>query len=113
MSFLSTYKTVDLHILNNGNILFNMIFKMTDRNKYYETFSLSGISKSKLKNEEHANLYTKPKKDVISPHVDVWKEDAVLQADILEMPDDEGYRYILMVVELSIPKIDAEPLKNK
>src|SRR4051812_42912678 len=90
-----------------------MIFKMADRKKYYESFSLSGIPKSKLKNEEHANLYTKPKKDVISPSVDVWKEDAVLQADTLEMPDDEGYRYILMVVELSIPKIDAEAMKNK
>src|SRR3954447_15019333 len=86
---------------------------MADRKKYYESFSLSGIPKSKLKNEEHANLYTKPKKDVVSPHVDVWKEDAVVQSDTLEMPDDEGYRYILMVVEVPVPKIDGEAMKNK
>src|SRR3954469_6033005 len=86
---------------------------MADRKKYYKTFSLSGVPKSKLKNEEHANLYTKPKKDVISLHVDVWKEDAVVQADILEMPDDNGYRYSLKVVEVSVPKIDGEPMKNK
>src|SRR5581483_6783086 len=85
--FFTTLETIDQHLLNTRIILSNITFNMS-REKYYESFSLSGIPKSKLKNEEHANLYTKPKKDSISPRIDVWKEDAVVQADIVEMPDD-------------------------
>ena len=86
---------------------------MTEEKKYYKEFSLSGIPKSKLKNEEHANLYVQPIKDKSYPHLDIWVEDAVVQADLLEMPNDNGYRYILTCVEIATLKIDTEPLKNK
>src|SRR5271168_342235 len=83
--------------------------------QYYKYFALSGISPNLLQNEEHANLYLKPKKEKKSerPKVLVWKVNATQQADTANMPEDRGFKYFLVVVELACRRVDGEPLKNK
>ena len=61
------------------------------------------------------NLMKVSKKDNKSemPHTDVRTQDAVHQADLLFLPSDNGYKYALVVVDLSSRLFDAEPIKNK
>lgn len=40
-------------------------------------------------------------------------EHGIQQADILFLPNDKGYKYLLVVVETDTRKLDAEPLKDK
>ena len=77
--------------------------KPRDREQYYKLFNLAGIPPALLKNEEHANLYLKPKKEKRSerPKVLVWKVNATQQADTGKMPEDKGFEYFLVVVELA------------
>lgn len=60
-------------------------------------------------------LLKPPKKDkgVNMPHFNVVKEDAVHQADILFLPTDKGFKYLLVVVDVNSRHVEAEPLKNK
>ena len=84
---------------------------------YYETFALSKVLRKILKNEEHANLYIKLKKEkrCERPKVIVWKANAVHQADLCPMPtaDSKGFIYFLTVVDVATRILDAEPLKTK
>jgi hypothetical protein len=59
-------------------------------------------------------LLTKPKKDNYeeTPHIQVDGKNIVHQADILYLPNDKGYKYCLVVVDLGSRLTDAEPLKS-
>lgn len=60
------------------------------------------------------NLYKQPKKDkgVNAPHFQQYQPGQVYQADLLFLPDHDGYKYALVVVDIGIPHVtDAEPLK--
>lgn len=46
-------------------------------------------------------------------HFAGFKGGVTSQADLLYMPNDDGYRYILVVVDIVSRKIDAEPLDSK
>ena len=83
--------------------------------RYYKYFTLSGVPSTLLKNEEHANLYLRPKKEKRSerPKVLIWKVNATQQADTCRMPLDKGYNYFLVLVELACRRVDGEPLKDK
>ena len=83
--------------------------------RYYKYFTLSGVPSQALKNEEHANLHLRPKKEKRSerPKVLIWKVNATQQADLCEMPLDKGYHYFLVLVELACRRVDGELLKNK
>ena len=84
---------------------------------YYKTFGLDATTKDKeaLKNEKLHNLYSKPEREtgLNVPHTDVYIENAVHEADTLFLPDDDGFKYALVVVDLSTGKTDAEPLQTK
>ena len=87
-----------------------------DTSKYYVTFSLSKVPQASLKNEEHANLHIKLKKETPfeRPKVIVWKASAVHQADLCQMPlDSKGFNYFLTVVDIATRNLDAEPIKSK
>ena len=60
-------------------------------------------------------LYEKPKtergKDV--PTFQVYKEGIYSQADLLFLPSNFGYKYLLVVVDNHSKKCDAEPIKQK
>ena len=61
------------------------------------------------------NLIKAPLKEPrdVMPHTNAPKENAVQQADLLFLPNDDGYRYLLVVVDIATRKVDAEPLKSK
>lgn len=61
-------------------------------------------------------LYIKPKQDkgLNKPKFQQIKQGDTLQVDLLFMPLDRGYKYILTVVDIGTPRVtDAEPLKTK
>lgn len=88
------------------------------RDKYYATFDLGKKSKQErdlLKNEMLYNLYKMPKQDK-GPEVARtvnYQPYHTYQADLLTVPNDNGYRYILTVVDINTGKTEAEPLKSK
>ena len=47
------------------------------------------------------------------PHIVSGKEDSIHQADLLFLPNDDGYKYALVVVDVATGDTDAEPIKNK
>ena len=60
-------------------------------------------------------LYKIPKKDkgLNIPHFNVLNPNLVHQADLLFMPNDHGFKYILVVADANNRITDAESLKNK
>src|SRR5207248_4869516 len=86
---------------------------MVDR--YYKYFTLSDVPPALLKNEEHANLYLRPRKEkrFKHPKVLIWKVNATQQADTCKMPIDIGFEYFLVLVVLACHRVDGEPLRNK
>ncbi|GBB90698.1 hypothetical protein RclHR1_17730005 [Rhizophagus clarus] len=89
---------------------------MTPLERYYKFYNLSGVPVRLLKDQEHYNIYQKPLKEKRSERskVIVWKENAIQQSDLAEMPiDSKRYYYFLIVVEISRRRVDAKPIKNK
>lgn len=86
-------------------------------NKYYSDFGTTKVSKTALKNEVLENLFIVPKKDrgANLPRISGLgtKKNAVHQADLMQLPEDKGHKYSLVVVDVASRMTDAEPLKNK
>lgn len=61
------------------------------------------------------NLLKVPKKDkgVNMPHFQNYTKNAVHQADLLFLPHDNGYKYLLLVVDVGTRLMDGVPLKEK
>jgi len=71
---------------------------------------------SKNKNSSELNTLFKkpiPEKKGQMPITQVFEKDIYHQADILYMPEDKGYKYILGVVDLHDGSMDAEKLKQR
>lgn len=68
---------------------------------------LKGISKAGSK------LSKVPPKDPDRPSEFIPKADVVHQADLLFLPNDDGYRYLLVVVDVATRLTDAVPKKEK
>ena len=76
--------------------------------KGFEKFlKLKGIS------SETTNLTKIPGKDIDRPHEFVPQPDAVHQADVLFLPNDDGFRYLMVVVDVATRLTDAYPMKKK
>ena len=60
-------------------------------------------------------LYATPTKEKGNemPKTNNYTKNGTHQADILYLPDDDGYKYALVVVDLHTGLTDAEPLKDK
>ena len=72
--------------------------------------------KINTENELIFNLFKKPSKEKYSemPHfINTFTKDYEHQADLLQMPNDNGYKYILVVTDIGTRISDAEPLKTK
>jgi len=86
---------------------------------YYDTFVKKLLSKKaqkELKSHELNKLFERPKKEtkIEMPHFNsVMKPNIVQQCDLLFLPNDRGYRYLLVVVDTYDSRTDAEPLKHK
>lgn len=87
------------------------------KHKFYKTFNLTKKKdKDWLKKQELANLFHRPPKleyedsahfnQTYSPNVDH-------QADLLFLPNDNGYKYALVVTDVATRLSDAEPLRSK
>ena len=75
---------------------------------------MSKFNKPKV-NKLLNNLLKKPKKDSGNnmPHFIVEGPNISQQADLLFLPNDDGFKYSLVVTDIYNSKTDAEPLKNK
>ena len=84
---------------------------------YYKTSGVTKIPKRALVliNEELYQLYKKPKKDKgkAIPTMTDFDPKAVMQADLIYLPDDDGYKYALGCVDISTGFTDAEPLRER
>jgi hypothetical protein len=45
------------------------------------------------------------------PKSQVFEKDIYYQADVLYMPEDKGYKYMLVCVDMYYGTVDAEPNK--
>lgn len=81
--------------------------------KFYN--DLKSRNKNKKGKQELHNLHIKPKRenDDEAPHAQIFEPNVIHQADLLFLPNDKGYRYALVVVDLHNKKTDAQPLKTK
>ena len=61
------------------------------------------------------NLYLAPSKDtgVNAPHYPKVDKNFMHQMDLLFMPNDDGYKYALVIVDVSTSMCDARAIKNK
>lgn len=73
------------------------------------------ILKEEKENSLVKNLIKAPIKEPnsVMPHTNAPIENAVQQADLLFLPNDDGYKYLLVVVDIATRKVDAEALKSK
>ena len=72
------------------------------------------VKKNGKANTELNKLYKKPvpeTKDYM-PVAQVFKKDIYYQADVLYMPEDKGFKYILVCVDMYDGSLDAEPIKT-
>jgi hypothetical protein len=70
---------------------------------------------NKKENNTLTNLTKIPPKEPrnVAPHTYAPVKNATQQADLLHLPDDDGYRYLLVVVDIATRLTDAQPLKSK
>ena len=69
-----------------------------------------------VRDDELSNLFKKPKKDtgLSRAHYNfAYSPNVSHQADLLFLPDDNGYRYALVVTDIATRLSDDEPLKTK
>ena len=86
--------------------------------KYYKYFSsekYTNKEKEDLMKHELKQVYKRPVKDknLNIPRNNNTIPKCIYQADILFMPDDDGYKYVLVVVDTADGRTDAVPIKNK
>ena len=69
----------------------------------------------RTRNDLLANLYKTPRKErgANMPQFETLMPNTIHQADLVFLPHDRGYRYLLVVVDCCDRKFDAIPLKSK
>lgn len=82
---------------------------------FYKDFGITPIKdKKNLKQQELYNLFKKPIKDYDPPkYTNSYSKNYNHQADLLFLPDDNGFKYALVVTDIATRISDAEPLKSK
>ena len=70
--------------------------------------------KKSVKNNELSKLYTRPVKETgeDAPKWQVLQPNWLHQADVLYLPEDEGYKYAVVVADVQSKILDAEPIKS-
>lgn len=67
-----------------------------------------------LKNKKDIKaLYKQPVKETVYPHIDVPEEGWMHEIDLLDLPDDDGFKYALNIVDVYNSSCDGIPLKTK
>lgn len=91
-----------------------MLSKQQLIKQFYRDFKTTKENKDIIKDEELYQLY----KQQFEPreaqgHFFAPKPGFKAQADLLFLPNDQGYKYLLVVVDISDRKVDFEPIKSK
>jgi hypothetical protein len=78
---------------------------------YREILTQLGVGKD----EEVHELMQRPQREKRSemPHPEAYVKNSVHQADLLDLPEDRGYKYCLCVIDVGTRICDAVPLKTK
>ena len=76
---------------------------------------INDILQGKRTNNELTNLLKRPINDnaINAPRFDYYPPNIYHQADLLELPNDKGYEYSLVVSDVGARVVDAYPLKSK
>ena len=88
--------------------------KNDDIKEYYSDFRVGNRQKS-LQDQLLYQLYKKPVKDSKASAPKIPNDippDMITQIDTLYLPDDDGYKYALVAVDVGSRKTDAEPMKK-
>jgi hypothetical protein len=85
---------------------------MNDKDDFYKYFSLSKAPLGFKKKQELFKLFQVPPKEKLMPKFYNFEKDNTHQADILYLPDDDGYKFCLVVCDIATSLMDAEPLKK-
>ena len=82
-------------------------------NSFYKDFGLTKVDKKIKNNQEVYKLYLKPKKDKKgeTPRFYNFEKNNTHMMDILYMPEDNGFKYCLVVVDVGSKLTDAEQIK--
>jgi hypothetical protein len=88
---------------------------MDNQKDFYKYYNLANVPSDFKNNQEVYNLFKKPKKDkkLQSPKFYNFEKDNTHQADLLFLPNDKGYKYCLVIVDVATGLMDAEPVKEK
>ena len=98
-----------VYIINTYNIRAMASADELKREFYKKLLVLSGKKAVATKNNE---LYKTPKKDKVKeiPRNRNITPNAIYQADVLYMPEDKGFKFMLVVVDSAHGKTDAIPM---
>lgn len=74
----------------------------------------NSIKKNSKENSELNQLYKKPipETGIYMPVAQVFAKNIYYQGDVLYMPEDGGFKFILVCVDMFDGSLDAEPIKN-
>lgn len=85
--------------------------------KFYKDFDVSSVKdKATLQKQELYNLFKRPPKErskEMAHYNQTYSANVDHQADLLFLPDDNGFKYALVVTDIATRLSDAEPLKKK
>ncbi len=72
------------------------------------------IKKNSKANNELNQLYKKPvpERRIHTPQAQVLVKNIYYQADVLYMPEDKGFKYMLVCIDMYDGTLDAEPIKE-
>jgi hypothetical protein len=80
---------------------------------FYKSFITSTQNKKDLQDDIIYNLHKIPKDDIDKTHYVAEKENSEHQCDLLFLPNDKGFKYLLVVTDIKTRKTDAQPLRSK
>ena len=83
--------------------------------KFDKIYEKLGILSNKDENSLLKNLTRKPKKEPrnVIPYSIASKMYSTEQIDTLYLPNDRGYKYLLVIVDIATRKCDCEPMKTR
>ena len=71
-----------------------------------------GVTKSTQQKSRASELMKAPPKEKIQPKFNDFQKGASVQVDLLYLPNDNGYKYVLTAIDDATRLADAEPLKS-
>jgi hypothetical protein len=71
-----------------------------------------GVTKSTKDKHKASELMQAPKKEKVMPKFNDFQRGASVQVDLLYLPNDNGYKYVLTAVDDATRLADAEPIKG-